>query len=626
MELGRKMKERMQLIALGAVLFHTAQVQGTDWLVDGTSGNDGNTGSGSWAQAFRTIEAALAAAITPGDNIFVAEGVYVPVVRTNACDPLSVTFELKNQISVYGGFHPSAAPAFSDRDPVLYETVLSGDLSSVTFPGGCPNGLGGDCFTPTTGIGGCTDGACCDAVCCIDPACCSNEWDATCVLIATGVGAPCANSVKRAYHVVTAPDGITPDTIVDGFTIEDGAAAGSGDDAFGGGLFAHGIGNHSSRQSSPRMIRCRFINNSATLGGAAYISGGASEPRFFNCEIVNNTASDDGGGLYVDFGHAILANTVLAFNTANDGAAVYVDDSFPGTGEQVTFINCTVSENTASNQTGGVLMEGNTQLTAINSIFWGNSASSGSTEEKQVDYVTGMFATNIAVSYSCVEGLSTIGGTGNIGATGASDPDFVAPGSGDFSLNGGSPAINTADPGVLNNNDNGYFPGDDVDVDNDGQTSNPLSFEIMPDLLLKTRVLKARLDMGAIEFASCAGDCVTSATFAPPPDGNVDAADLAFLLGEWGTPSPSGNTCADLATSATFAPPGDGNVDAADLALLLGNWGSPCVNVSGGEGFAGGSLPYEGTEIGDLLNELLESEDEEEMAELIEQLLTLLTE
>jgi hypothetical protein len=43
-------------------------------------------------------------------------------------------------------------------------------------------------------------------------------------------------------------------------------------------------------------------------------------------------------------------------------------------------------------------------------------------------------------------------------------------------------------------------------------------------------------------------------------DGVIGAADLALLLGAWGTPNPS----ADLN--------GDGNVSAADLALLLGNW------------------------------------------------------
>ena len=67
----------------------------------------------------------------------------------------------------------------------------------------------------------------------------------------------------------------------------------------------------------------------------------------------------------------------------------------------------------------------------------------------------------------------------------------------------------------------------------------------------------------------CGGDIVTSETFAPPADGTVDAADLAYLLGAWGN-QPS---CADTVTSRTFAPPPDGKVDAADLAFLLGAWG-----------------------------------------------------
>jgi hypothetical protein len=69
----------------------------------------------------------------------------------------------------------------------------------------------------------------------------------------------------------------------------------------------------------------------------------------------------------------------------------------------------------------------------------------------------------------------------------------------------------------------------------------------------------------------CLADFVSSDTFQPPPDGTVDAADLAFLLGEWGR---NPGSLADIVTSATFAPPPDGFVDAADLAFLLGAWGA----------------------------------------------------
>jgi hypothetical protein len=49
-------------------------------------------------------------------------------------------------------------------------------------------------------------------------------------------------------------------------------------------------------------------------------------------------------------------------------------------------------------------------------------------------------------------------------------------------------------------------------------------------------------------------------------NGNVDAADLAAVLGAWGG-APKGKANADVNA--------DGNVDGADLAIVLGSWG-PC--------------------------------------------------
>ncbi len=48
-------------------------------------------------------------------------------------------------------------------------------------------------------------------------------------------------------------------------------------------------------------------------------------------------------------------------------------------------------------------------------------------------------------------------------------------------------------------------------------------------------------------------------------DGDVDAADLAALLGNWGACADPKDCPADL--------DGDGTVGASDLAILLGNWG-----------------------------------------------------
>jgi hypothetical protein len=57
-------------------------------------------------------------------------------------------------------------------------------------------------------------------------------------------------------------------------------------------------------------------------------------------------------------------------------------------------------------------------------------------------------------------------------------------------------------------------------------------------------------------------DCVTPCPGDLDKNGTVDAADLAILLGAWG----SSNAVADINDNGT--------VDANDLALLLGNWGS----------------------------------------------------
>ena len=48
----------------------------------------------------------------------------------------------------------------------------------------CPNPEGGDCYTETPGIGGCSDGECCTTVCEFDAFCCDIEWDVTCVTAA----------------------------------------------------------------------------------------------------------------------------------------------------------------------------------------------------------------------------------------------------------------------------------------------------------------------------------------------------------------------------------------------------------------------------------------------------------
>jgi len=78
-------------------------------------------------------------------------------------------------------------------------------------------------------------------------------------------------------------------------------------------------------------------------------------------------------------------------------------------------------------------------------------------------------------------------------------------------------------------------------------------------------------DVRLVVLPSCTGDMVSNGTFAPPPDGVIDGADLGYLLGAWGR---NPGSVADIVDNVTFQPPPDGVVDGADLGFLLSNWGA----------------------------------------------------
>ena len=67
----------------------------------------------------------------------------------------------------------------------------------------------------------------------------------------------------------------------------------------------------------------------------------------------------------------------------------------------------------------------------------------------------------------------------------------------------------------------------------------------------------AIVDMGAYEWGRCDGDATG--------DGLIDGADLAIVLGHWGTCS-STPCWGDLDCSGT--------VDGVDIAIVLGHWGT----------------------------------------------------
>ena len=93
---------------------------------DSAPGGDGTT----WPQAYNDLQDAFddAAQNTTADIIFVAQGTYKPgTLRTD-------TFELQADLELRGGYIGYNAPDPTIRDPVLYPSILSGDLSGNDGP------------------------------------------------------------------------------------------------------------------------------------------------------------------------------------------------------------------------------------------------------------------------------------------------------------------------------------------------------------------------------------------------------------------------------------------------------------------------------------------------------------
>ncbi len=78
--------------------------------------------------------------------------------------------------------------------------------------------------------------------------------------------------------------------------------------------------------ASPTIRNCRFVNNSASHGGAAFIRG-SSSVRFEDCLFKRNSSSDHGGALRCDHSFAEFTSCEFDSNTAGGyGGSVYCED------------------------------------------------------------------------------------------------------------------------------------------------------------------------------------------------------------------------------------------------------------------------------------------------------------
>jgi hypothetical protein len=275
----------------------------------------GDHDGAGWDDPFTTVQRALTDA-QPGDEIWVARGVYTPTRRQNASEPRTATFTMVPTVTVYGGFDPGGgADTLEERDPAAYLTVLSGDLE------------GND---TTDGYG----------------------------VVTTTENIEGSNSI----HVVTG-GGADETAVLDGFAITAGNADGTScpGPGCGGGIFASGLGGV---PANPTVRNITFSGNMAWMGGGMSCDNGAS-PTLDNVVFSGNSATS-GGGMWIHGANSSLVNVVFSGNSANDSGGMYLSSN------SSSLVNVTFSGNSAG-WAGGIGVYGATASLA-NCILWGNTS------------------------------------------------------------------------------------------------------------------------------------------------------------------------------------------------------------------------------------------------------------
>ena len=246
--------------------------------------NNKNPGDGTtWSNAFNRLQDALDVA-KAGDQIWIAQGTYIPTYGHGSQDPRDVTFKLISGVEIFGGFFGNEV-SVDQRNAEQFPVILSGDLYDNDDQG--------------------QDNS-------------NNE---------------------NAYHVLTADYLFDTNAVLDSVTITRGNANGDGDNKFGGGLI---IKNTDSAYFASAVIsNSRFILNSATYGGAIFIKSEDDKSILNSCTIEMNNSSIYGGAIANNGRIELWSCLVTRNTTGNIGGAIY------SVGEEVAFYNCTVVQNNA---------------------------------------------------------------------------------------------------------------------------------------------------------------------------------------------------------------------------------------------------------------------------------------
>ena len=371
------------------------------WFIDGDA--SGNADGRSWADAFNHPQDALNLT-GPGDQVWVAEGIYGPVAGR------SFVITMTADVPLYGGFNGTEA-SLSERDFNTNLTVLDGE-DTVNVVSGADNARL-DGFTITRGrLSG---------------------------MVNTGVSPTVVNCVFENNGLVEGQDGGAIQNLQDANVLI---------------LNTMFINNYRgaiyNMDSSPTIDNCIFLGNLSDSGGAIKNTGPTTQPYIGYSLFDGNTASLNGGAISNASSNTLIEGCIFSGNIAGEnGGAVYSSG-----GAVPNMINSLFTGNTATLM-GGAVFSYESQPVIINGTFYGNAAAENGGIATEKGHGTGARIINsilwnnsglqvydgpsskTVVTNSDIQGQDL--GSGNISL----DPSFADPAAGDFRLNPGSPCIDT---------------------------------------------------------------------------------------------------------------------------------------------------------------------------------------